>query len=277
MQKLSTILFSFYGYLVLKKAKDYYHSLLLRANLCKSYFTTMSCLFLSVCTLYTTCLKAQNSELLLHHADSTFQQGNYTEAFKYYDKLLTSRQYYTPKMLLRMSYVKEALGDYTGALYYLNQYYHFESDRKVLKKMDELSKLHELSGYIYSDKEYFISFFKSYKNYILVFLLLVLSAFWVFILYKKRKSSNINFELGLFASSLICFLWLTNYRINTQKAIIKSDQVHLMEAPSAGAKLIDTLNKGHRVEVIDKKDIWCGIKWKDKKVYIRQNNLLPIN
>jgi hypothetical protein len=51
-------------------------------------------------------------------------------------------------MLLKMAFVKEGLGDYSNALYYLNLYYLKTYDKKVLKKMENLAeRYHKLEGY----------------------------------------------------------------------------------------------------------------------------------
>ena len=219
-------------------------------------------------------INAQFPETLLSSADSAFASGKYIESFKHYEKIF-SEEYYTSQMLLKMAYIKEALGDYTKALYYLNIYYFFELDRKALKKMENLAKTHQLSGYKYSDKEYFISLYNSSFLYISTVLLVI--SYIVFFMFFLRKKRYLNFSSMLFFIVLLaCLVYVTNYRIDSSKGIIQLNKTCLMEAPSAGSLLVEVLNKGHRVEVLSKKDIWYHVKWKDKKAYIRQSNLLLV-
>jgi uncharacterized protein YgiM (DUF1202 family) len=67
-----------------------------------------------------------------------------------------------------------------------------------------------------------------------------------------------------------------NIRRNVSKAIVAQDNVYLMDAPSAGAKLITIMGKGHRLEVQDKKDIWLQVKLGHQKAFVRKQNVLLI-
>jgi uncharacterized protein YgiM (DUF1202 family) len=64
---------------------------------------------------------AETRELV--KADSLFEQKKYTESFDLYEQILDEEQLASPKMLLKMAFIKEGLGDYSRALYFLNVYY----------------------------------------------------------------------------------------------------------------------------------------------------------
>jgi hypothetical protein len=65
----------------------------------------------------------QMPEERLQRADSLFEQREYTEAFSLYNTLLATDRVCSPAMLMKMAYIQEGLGDYSEALYYLNQYF----------------------------------------------------------------------------------------------------------------------------------------------------------
>ena len=49
-----------------------------------------------------------------------------------------------------------------------------------------------------------------------------------------------------------------------------------MAGPSAGEELVATTKKGHKVEILQEKDIWCKVNWADTIAYVRRNNLMII-
>ena len=208
----------------------------------------------------------------LNSADSLFEKKHYTESMELYERFFQSG-FYTPRMLIRLSLIKEGLGDYTYALYYLNIYYSNMHDKSVLKKMDELAARYNLEGYDYNDLVFFISLYDRYYNYILLAFILA-STLFLFYLYLIRKNKR---KMGLRPFVFILILGtvylISNYNIIPQKAIVSND-ASLMSAPSAGAELIGEINKGHRVTIRGHVDIWYEIKWHDKTAFVRENNLL---
>jgi len=66
---------------------------------------------------------AQENEKDIELADSLFNQQKYTQSFEIYNRILKTDNLTSPAMLLKMAYIKEGLGDYSNALYYLNLYY----------------------------------------------------------------------------------------------------------------------------------------------------------
>jgi hypothetical protein len=208
----------------------------------------------------------------LNSADSLFEKKHYTESMELYEHFFQSG-FYTPRMLIRLSLIKEGLGDYTYALYYLNLYYSNIHDKSVLKKMDELAARYNLEGYDYNDLTFFISLYDRYYNYV-VLAFLIASALFLFYLYLARAKKRKMALRPLFFALLLGTTYLiSNYDVIPEKAIISND-TSLMSAPSAGAELIGEINKGHRVTIRGHVDIWYEIKWHDKIAYVRENNLL---
>lgn len=218
---------------------------------------------------------AQTNELQLQLGDSLFAAKNYTEAFKSYEQLLNEKVY-SPQMLLKMAYVKEALGDHTRALYFLNLYYHFQPDTETLNKIRALADTHELSGYSIDDYEYLVSVFHRYYNQIafagiLIGLLGVSLLFW-----QKKRGGEILTPAVFVGFYLLLFTIGINYGFPLEKGIVLNEQVFVMSSPSAGSDKLTTLEAGHRVKVLDKQDIWYKVEWNNREAYIRESNLLVI-
>ncbi len=181
--------------------------------------------------------------------------------------------YYTPRMLIRLSLIKEGLGDYTNALYYLNIYYTKVPDKNVLKKMDELAARHNLEGYDYNDLVFFISLYHRYYTYVVLAFLSSSLLFLIYLYLKYREASGMGFRPLLFMFILGTVYSISNYDIVPEKAIINND-ASLMSAPSSGAELIGHIKKGHRVTIKSRNDIWCKIEWHGQIAFVRENNLL---
>ncbi|MBX9852110.1 MAG: SH3 domain-containing protein [Cytophagaceae bacterium] len=172
-----------------------------------------------------------------------------------------------------MAFIKEGLGDYTAALYYLNLYYNYNPNKKVLKKMEELAAKYKLSGYRYTDLEYFISLYNQYYHYIIFFFLAFALSYYLHLLIKKLRRKKIGLRPLIFIFILGTAYLLTNYNIIPPKGIIRKSGTLLMSAPSAASVPIATIDEGHRVMILEKKDVWYRIIWEDKSAYILEYNL----
>jgi len=180
-------------------------------------------------------------------------------------------------MLLKMAFVKEGLGDYGNALYYLNLYYMKTYDKKVLKKMENLAEEHKLSGYDYDDAEFFLNIYQRFQLQIdlavISMVLLVLAVLY----YQKRKTNRLSpFGAYTYIALLVILLAINNFGREQKKAIISTNNVYLMEGPSPGSNVVEVVSHGHRVNVLGKKDVWVKISWDDKSAYIKEFNLKPI-
>ncbi len=213
----------------------------------------------------------------LNIADSLFKDQKFTESFELYESILKEHGKYSKQMLLKMAFIKEGLRDYSNALYYLNLYYLQTSDKKVLKKMEKLAKEQELIGYEYSDKEFFLMLYRKYNHYITYFLTALSILFFSALLRQKFRLKKQPFSMAI---ALTIIMGLLFYHINFSKVyskgIIISEQSYLMESPSSSANLVEIIEKGHRVNVINKQDVWVEIEWDGNIAFIRENNIATI-
>ncbi len=219
---------------------------------------------------------SQNYESKLVEADSLFSAQKYTHAVTLYQDILENSDHFSLQMLLKMALIKEALGDYTSALYYLNLYYKYNPNKAVLKKMEELAAKYKLTGYRYTDLEYFISLYNQYYYYIIFFFLAFALNYYLYLVIKKVKKRKLGLRPLLFTIILIIAFYLANFDIIPPKGIISKSNTYLMSAASSASEPLAFVDKGHRVMILDKHDIWYRILWEDQYAYILQSNLVVI-
>jgi hypothetical protein len=210
----------------------------------------------------------------LSTADSLFTQRKYTEAFQQYERLHQQGQV-TPAMLLKMAYIKEGLSDFAGALYYLNLHARLTADEETMAKMRRLAERHQLKGYAYNDQEYLVRLLKKYRDEIQWGLLgccFILSVVIFWESHKGRKPAISLFFNLLFLAGLLV---LNNGWTDTQKAIIMSDTT-LMTAASAAAEPLEAVRKGHKVQVLQRGDVWTKVRWEGKEAYVRNAKVVII-
>ena len=139
-----------------------------------------------------------------------------------------------------------------------------------------MADTHDLTGYVFDDYEYFVSLYHRFYYEIAV-LGVILGFLGVMLLFwQKKRGGEITTPSVFVGLFLIAFLVLFNYGFSLQKGIVLSDHVFVMAAPSAGADKLTTLEAGHRVQVLEKHDIWYKVEWNEKEAYIRESNLLVI-
>ncbi len=234
-------------------------------------------LFLTVWIGLQCSLHAQDVVSQLHRADELYDQKNYTEAYEIYHSIFHNYQLSSPEMLVKMAYINEGLEDYSMALYYLNLYYRQTSERAALKKMESLAKEHQLVGYEFNDLELLGNIYYNYYQEI-VYLFLALSLLWFALIYRNvRKSANkpVGLTIGYVIILSILFV-LINFGDKSYRGII-TNEAFLMEEPSAAARMIDLVDKGHKVRIAGEDGIWMKIKWDDQTAYIRKNNIITLN
>lgn len=207
-------------------------------------------------------------------ADSLFKERMYTQSLEIYEAIYEDNQRATPAMLLKMAYSQEAMGNLSNALVYLHDYYRVTSDKAVLKKMSDLAQVNGLEGYDSNDFQRFIKTIEDYKLLIIAVLLalclLVLSM--IFRKIRKHQEKSPGLAVG-FVLVLALTVFFVNFSGQPQQGIITSANSYVMTGPSAAAELIEVIGEGHKVEIIDKNDIWYQIKWKGKTAFVRENNL----
>ncbi|TAF31339.1 MAG: SH3 domain-containing protein [Cytophagales bacterium] len=218
--------------------------------------------------------EAKDFDKELVEADKLFEQKKFTEAFKRYETLLTSESY-SPQMLLKMAFIKEGLADYASALYFLNLYYRYNSDSDVLQKMVEISDKYELKGYDYSDLDYFIALYNQLK-WIVCTLVVLLSVYFLSSAFKSKEKRVAQNWLFAQVVLLALFVGIHNFAVLEPTGIIRSSQVYAMRAPSAAASVHSVLGKGHRIRILEEKDIWYKVLWEGEISYVRKHHLLVV-
>lgn len=217
---------------------------------------------------------SQQNKTPIVRADSLFAQKQYTQAFALYRQVLEKEQQFSPSMLLKMAFIKEGLREYTGAMYYLHLYYTKTPNRTVLRKMEDLAQAHQLAGYEYSDLQFFKTQFYEYYLAILEGLLLAAVITITVMAFRfQPKLIGDAFKLG-FILYLVFIFYYINYLNLGREGIIRRNRIPVMSAPAAGADWLATANQGHKLKLTGEHDIWYEVEWKNRRAYIRKQNIL---
>lgn len=217
----------------------------------------------------------QNTALLAQ-GDSLYAQQRFTQAYEAYESVLEAGKA-SPGMLLRMAYIQESLNNTTQTLYLLNLYYEQTSKRDALQKMEELASAHQLQGYTYSDVDYFRN--KLYRNrqYVIVGLMLLAGGLFLGMVYKKVRLGQKPVWIGITVVVLLAGLAsVVNFPLSQEKAIVVKNYVPLMSGPSAGASVEEMINQGHRLQVLNKQDVWYKVQWGERTLYIKETSVAKI-
>lgn len=218
-----------------------------------------------------------DSKRQLGYADSLFEAKKYTESFEVYEAVLEQGDY-TSRMLLKMAFIREGLGDVSGALYFLNQYYNQTSDKKVLGKLEEIARDNQLVGYEFNDADFFINIFRQFRIQFIVSIGAVALFLFGLVYSKNRKYGKTPIPTGIALTiSLLLLFYIVNYGVAFDKGIIVDPQTYLMTGPSGGADVIGIIEKGHRVDIIGVEGIWVKIRWDGQEVYIRDNKIKTLS
>ncbi|WP_205499768.1 SH3 domain-containing protein [Rufibacter psychrotolerans] len=238
-------------------------------------FRKLSLLFWAVLFFPAQPLQAQEPTQLLSKADSLYAHHQYTQALEIYEKLLAQNRIYSPQMLLKMAYIHEGLQQYTHSMLYLQLFYSKSPSRSVLRKMEEVGLQQHLSGYEYTDWDFFKTQFYKYYSKILELLLAGAVIAMTLLVRRWLKKKPISSEAMVgFLGYLGFIFYFANFLTLDQQGIIQNGNVPIMNAPSAGAGLVASVGTGHKVNILGQEDIWYQIEWKGQPAYIRKNNLL---
>jgi len=231
-----------------------------------------SIIFLFSFTIVST--HAQALDSLLATADSLFANQKYTQSVKLYDSLYEYQQEASPAMLLKMAYIKEGLGDVTGAQYYLNEYYLATSNELALQKMEDLAEANQLEGYQHNDITFFFNLYYKNYNWLIIGLLILTTVLVTVIIVQKRKyQASPWFNSFLLLFLLASLFILVNFGKDYNRGVIIKNNTFIMAAPSSAANLIDVTTKGHKVVVDGKEDVWYKIEWRGQEGYVKAKNV----
>lgn len=227
--------------------------------------------FISVFS-YSPDLQAVDKQIIL--ADSLFSQGSYTEALAIYAHFFEKKQQTSPQILLKMAFIYEGLGQYAEALYYLSLHYRQNPSFESLSHMETLARKKSLKGYEYSEIDFFRAFYHRYFEEISIGLFLFGLLSFLLLLYAHGMAWKVP---RYYAILLLIFLSLSFILIvftkQPPRAIIFKDQSYLLTAPSAASSVARIIDKGHKIKILAKQDVWYKFNWGGQIVYIHQDNL----
>ncbi len=213
----------------------------------------------------------------LKKADSLFKEKKYTESYRIYQHILEEGNAASPAMLLKMAFIREGLGDYSHALYYLNLYYLQTHNKRALNKMEDIAETYNLSGYQYTDLEFFLNIF--YRYYILIILALGSTGIFLlsYIVYKrKRLKEKPGYSFFYLILVVMAMFAAVNYGKSYRKGIIVQPGTYVMQGPSAGSELLTVAGQGHRLKILGKEDVWVKVKWNDQEAFIKEDNIVQV-
>jgi hypothetical protein len=213
----------------------------------------------------------------IQKADKLFAARKYTESLKVYERVFAQKIQLPPQAFLKMAFVQEGLGDYTNSLYYLNLYYVASPQTDILLHIEKIANEYRLQGYEYSDLDFLRVFYERYFTEIALLCMFIglLGVGWVVYLRVYKQTVSTPYKTALMTMLLSMFLAFTYLNEETY-GIIEDDNTYLMSSPSAGSDLQTIVEKGHKVKILGKKDIWYRVAWKGKEAYIIEKKLLPI-
>ncbi|SHJ71735.1 SH3 domain-containing protein [Reichenbachiella agariperforans] len=224
-------------------------------------------------------LTAQESQLRvqLSHADSLFKEGKYTESFEVYNQLLQKEGHATPQMLMKMAYIKEGLGNHSEALLYLNKYYLMTSNKNARNKMAELAEEENLEGYKVTDYDFFKGLLNSHFLWVNIVVISIAFLLFAIVVYRRfwTKTNALPYAISMCVVLLLLF-FVSNYELDIRQVIIADDYVYLMDGPSVGSDLVEVIQKGHRLTILDEDEVWVKVAWKDQEAYVKQSKVLKV-
>ncbi len=240
----------------------------------QAYYLKKIIFFFIINLTFVQLAKSQSDGRALKKADSLYKSENYTGAEVLYEQNLPKIKNPSNQFFLKLASIKEKKGDFLKTLYYLNKAYEQNPNEKILAKLNEMATLHEVKGYELSDFNFLILFYKQYSGF-LVGLLLILGIYIFVILFIKKYKSNyipINQKVFLIVY-LIGIGLLLNLPDRYHQGIINHDGVLLRSEPSAAAQIEETIDKGHRLNVLGGNDIWKRVYWNDKFLYLKESDI----
>jgi hypothetical protein len=219
---------------------------------------------------------SQSIEERLSKADALFNKKKYPDALRLYQELLNKDEYFTPAMLLKMSFISEGMGEYAGMMYYLCLYYAHEPEQNVLDRIAEMSEKYKLTGYAPHDADYVVYWTRRYHLPLLFLSTLVLGAVVYYFYTLKKRGKEVLFPSIALTVGLGVLFYLYNYGYDWKRGIVKQEKILLMDAPSAAAKVVSSIGKGHSVQIRRQDDIWYWVRFGEKEGYVRSANVFVI-
>jgi hypothetical protein len=232
-------------------------------------------LLLSVITFFAHSACAQIFSRQLAYADSLYRVKQYTQSLEIYEEVLAAKQY-SPSMLLKMAFIEEGLGKVSKSLYYLNLYYLATGDDQTLLKMEELAVKNRLEGYQNSESDQFYYHVNKY-GYLISLLLASVALFALVWMYTQKKKGKRSVAVVVVMMIFLVLLAVNvNFPMTDSTVMITRSKTYLMSGPSAGANVIGVVDEGHKLRMLNRKDVWLEVQWFDQPVYVKENRVTPI-
>ena len=210
----------------------------------------------------------------LQRADSLFAGGDKIDAARLYEMALAEGHTATDPMLLKLANAYEQQNDVPRQLYYLDVYFERHPDDAVLRRMNDVARANNLSGYETDDLNYFYLFYRKYGIYFLLFLLIPAGyVFSVLMLKRVRKEEVPGRQKWIVFVYLLLLLIFTNLPEGVQSGITSQDRVLLRTDPSAAAPIVEVIGRGHKVNILGTKDIYLRVLWHNELYFIRRDNV----
>jgi hypothetical protein len=206
-------------------------------------------------------------------ADSLFEQKQYLQAAQTYYRLIQENEVASTQALLKLAWCGEVSGIYPYTLFallHLRQIQYPKADQKLA----QLTKVHNLSGYQYSDNQFFIFFLK--KNWLLIALVYGLGALVLLFLafWQKKFNRSLNGVVGVGLFWTLLFGLVLNFAPKPNYAICLEPRVLLMESPSHASKVAHELKMGERVKVKSQLGYWTAVETENQTLYVKTSLLL---
>lgn len=208
-------------------------------------------------------------------ADSLFKAKNYTDAKLLYDDLYFTKKNSSNDLLLKLAFINEGLGEVAWTQYFLEKYViKFPTDEQTHEKILNNAEKYELSGYTQTDLSSFINMISPYKISIISFLFSSLIIMLLISIILKKVVKFIPVIIIFSILTVLCSFLFQRTEEKTYGVIIKKSL--LMSEPSAAGDLVYKVTPGHKVQMLEEKDVWNKIRFQNKDCYILKSNIAEL-
>lgn len=207
----------------------------------------------------------------LAQADSLYNSRRFTEALDIYRTLIEQEKVFSPSLLLKSAFICEQQKKYTESIYYLFMYYKEVPRKIILKKIESIAAKENYTGYNFNDLDIFYAYINKYFETVSIALAALCMLLVVALLrdrYKGELVSNSR-KFVVLLIFVISYLFI-NYFTEIKYGIVKENNTLVMNAPSAGGKLMGYKQKGERFRINSESDIWVQTADSDTLKYLRK-------
>lgn len=216
--------------------------------------------------------KATSSTALIQSADSLFINKRFTQALQLYEQVYSNSNY-TPSMLLKMAYIHEGLGDIAKTQYFLQVYFLATNDHSVLDKSEEVAKKYGLEGYSITTWDRFRLLLIDYRTVIISVMMMVVLLFLGLVVYMSLRNQRLLAPISAVLATSIVLVFFLQLQRDGDFAILNQPNIYLMSGPSVGANVVEIVDAGHKVEVVETEDVWLKVIWQQQHAYVKSDQV----